>query len=35
MMINDIMCTSKILTDLCFIKQKTRTKSDAELFIMF
>ena len=27
MMINDIMCTLKILTDLCFTKQKIKTKS--------
>ena len=27
MMINHIMCTSKILTDLCFIKQKIKTKN--------
>ena len=26
MMINHIMCTSKILTDLCLIKQKIKTK---------
>ena len=26
MMINPIMCTSKILTDLCFTKQKIETK---------
>ena len=24
---NHIMCISKILTDLCFIKQKTKTKN--------
>ena len=27
MMINHIMCTSKILRDLCFTKQKIKTKS--------
>ena len=27
MMINDIMCTSKILTHLCFIKQKIKIKN--------
>ena len=27
MMINHIMCTSKILTDLCLIKQKIKTKN--------
>ena len=27
MMINHIICTSKILTDLCFIKQKIKTKN--------
>ena len=27
MMINHTMCTSKILTDLCFIKQKIKTKN--------
>ena len=27
MMINHIMCTSKILTDLCFTKQKIKTKN--------
>ena len=27
MMINHIMCTSKILTDFCFIKQKIKTKN--------
>ena len=27
MMINYIMCTSKILTDLCFTKQKIKTKN--------
>ena len=26
MIINHIMCTSKILTDLCFTKQKINTK---------
>ena len=26
-MINHIMCTSKILTDLCLIKQKIKTKN--------
>ena len=26
MMINHIMCTSNVLTDLCFIKQKIKTK---------
>ena len=26
MMINHIMCSSKILTDLCFTKQKIKTK---------
>ena len=26
-MINHIMCTSKILTDLCFTKQKLKTKN--------
>ena len=26
-MINHIMCTSKILTDLCFTKQKIKTKN--------
>ena len=26
MMINHIMCTSKILTDLCFTKQKQKQK---------
>ena len=30
MMINHIMCTSKILTHLCFIKQKTKTKNGFE-----
>ena len=28
MMINHIMCTSKILTNLCFTKQKIKTKND-------
>ena len=28
MMINHIMCTSKILTDLYFTKQKVKTKND-------
>ena len=27
MMINHIVCTSKILTDLCFTKQKIKTKN--------
>ena len=27
MMINHIMCTSKILTDLCFTKRKIKTKN--------
>ena len=27
MVINHIMCTSKILTDLCFIKQRIKTKN--------
>ena len=27
MMINDIMCTSKILIDLCFVKQKIKSKN--------
>ena len=27
MMMNHIMCTSKILTDLCFTKQETKTKN--------
>ena len=27
MMINCIMCTLKALTDLCFIKQKIKTKN--------
>ena len=27
MMINHITCTSKILTDLCFTKQKIKTKN--------
>ena len=27
MMINHIMCTSKILTDLCFTRQKIKTKN--------
>ena len=27
MMINHIMCTSKILTNLCFIKQKMKIKN--------
>ena len=27
MMINHIMCTSKILTDLCFTKQKIKIKN--------
>ena len=27
MMINRIMCTSKIWTDLCFTKQKIKTKN--------
>ena len=27
MMINDIMCTSKILTDLCFTRQKPKIKN--------
>ena len=27
MMVNHIMCTSKILTDLCFTKQKTKAKN--------
>ena len=27
MMINHIMCTSEILTDLCFAKQKIKTKN--------
>ena len=27
MMINHIMCTSKILTDLCFTKQEIKTKN--------
>ena len=27
MIINHIMCTSKILTDLCFTKQKIKTKN--------
>ena len=27
MMINHIMCTSKILTDLCFTKQRIKTKN--------
>ena len=27
MMINHIMCTSKILTDLCYTKQKIKTKN--------
>ena len=27
MMINDIMCTLKILTNLCFTKQKIKTKN--------
>ena len=26
MMINHIMCTSNVLTDLCFIKQKIKAK---------
>ena len=26
-MINHIMCTLKTLTDLCFTKQKTKTKN--------
>ena len=26
-MINHIMCTVKILTDLCFTKQKVKTKN--------
>ena len=26
-MINHIMCTSNILTDLCFTKQKIKTKN--------
>ena len=28
MMINHIMCTSKILIDLCFTKQKIKIKND-------
>ena len=32
MMINHIMCTSKILTDLCFTKQKIKTKSCLQCF---
>ena len=28
MMINHNMCTSKILTHLCFIKQKIKIKND-------
>ena len=28
MMINHIMCTSKISTDFCFTKQKIKTKND-------
>ena len=27
MMINHIMCTSKISTDICFTKQKIKTKN--------
>ena len=27
MMINHIMCTSKVLTDLCFTKQRIKTKN--------
>ena len=27
MMINHIMCTSKILTDLCFTKEKVKTQN--------
>ena len=27
MVINHTMCTSKILTDLCFTKQKIKTKN--------
>ena len=27
MMINHIMCASKILTDLCFTKQKIKTRN--------
>ena len=27
MMISHIVCTSKILTDLCFTKQKVKTKT--------
>ena len=27
MMINHIMCTSKILTDLCFAKEKVKTQN--------
>ena len=27
MVINHIMCTSKILTDLCFTKQRIKTKN--------
>ena len=30
MMINHIMCTSKILTDLCFTEQKVKTKNTFE-----
>ena len=30
MVINRIMCTSKILTDLCFIKQKIKAKNAFE-----
>ena len=32
MMINHIMCTSKILTDLCFTKQKTNKNVFVEVF---
>ena len=28
MVINHIMCTSKILTDLCFTKQRIKTKNN-------
>ena len=28
MMVNHIICTSKISTDLCFTKQKIKTKND-------
>ena len=27
MVTNDIICTSKILTDLCFTRQKIKTKN--------